>query len=65
MKELKPCPFCGYEIKDYTLEYRDGKLEGLTAHCWMCQARFELFNEYDPDAPDAIDRWNRRADDGL
>ena len=55
-KKLKPCPFCG--SKDDLL-INDEDYE-VFVFCWSCEARGpEMFSKND-----AIEAWNRRADDG-
>ena len=60
--ELKPCPFCGGEAKIINNVFQDlwdiSCLDGFCyAHLASDEARY-----YDLD--DAIEAWNRRAEDG-
>ena len=53
MAELKPCPFCGGEARlgmDFDWHF---------VYCIECQAQIE--RDYEKEA---IDAWNRRAEDG-
>lgn len=76
MAELKPCPFCGSEIKKVTIGTLNGIPYRLEAECEICHAEFVIdvptLNMADfltgdavlvPDG-DAVAIWNRRADNG-
>ena len=76
MAELKPCPFCGGEVKIYTCD------KASSFDCWFtvgvtgkngCDCRYsmnsQLFNAADKDARERarqqlVGAWNRRADNG-
>lgn len=70
MRELKPCPFCGQQPKSYSITITDGKVSEMELECCMKftiqpnvfyhTVAFEEHTFY-PDG-DAIDIWNRRAD---
>ena len=49
--ELKPCPFCGFSM---ILLYNDNR-----AVCGSCSATIKRSS-----MEDAIEAWNRRAEDG-
>lgn len=60
-EELKPCPFCGGEAVIWTMdEFDDGDFY-YRAECRNCQAGFGVNHET---KEEAIESWNRRADDG-
>ncbi len=50
MTEPKPCPFCGFEL---VLIYNDHRIV-----CGNCSATIKRESE-----EEAIEAWNRRADD--
>lgn len=66
MIELKPCPFCGEEIKRYSIGTANGYVYELKISCCM---EFDitgdelLFADGEPFKVglDAIEKWNRRA----
>lgn len=58
MPELKPCPFCG-DIHPTVLATIDGDpIIPCFVLCSFCSARIN-----GPNRHDAIEAWNRRADD--
>lgn len=63
MAELKPCPFCGSH--NVLLRHYDpydgyhGDCGVWEAWCVICEANIERRQE-----EEAIEAWNRRADDG-
>lgn len=67
MTELKPCPFCGKEIKRYSMEMANGYVYELKISCCM---EFDitgdelLFADGEPFKVglNAIEKWNRRAE---
>ena len=70
MSELKPCPFCGAEIKIYTVQFNGEFAENLTVKCENCNTEFWIREgetaytfggEKIRTHADAIRRWNRRA----
>lgn len=60
---LKPCPFCGgKKIRIYAYDPFDGYQGNLTVHrvhCTMCGVQVQRDK-----VMDAIEAWNRRAEDG-
>ena len=53
MAELKPCPFCGCEADDYCgFAYSE-------VYCINCNAQIQRDS-----IEEAIEAWNRRAEDG-
>ena len=69
MIELKPCPFCGRKIYDYSLKIENGMSEKLNISC-CCGADFFIRGTkiYEDNKririTSAIDVWNRRAENG-
>jgi Lar family restriction alleviation protein len=63
MAELKPCPFCGGEAKVYDhFRIARGKTWNyFRVGCEECGLRFPKFSEV---KEEAIEAWNRRAEDG-
>ena len=67
MSELKPCPFCGGEAKIYATT--TGPFPNHAKHycyCEKCFASGQSFSDFTNDGSsvfDAIEAWNRRADD--
>lgn len=58
--ELKPCPFCGY---DAFINRFSGEIDGYSISCSAieyCGATQEKFDTEE----EAIEAWNRRAEDG-
>lgn len=64
MAELKPCPFCGGEAAVYW-HCRIVKHKAAQTHyrcgCKECGLRFP---KYSGTGEEAIEAWNRRAEDG-
>ena len=58
MSELKPCPFCGGEAEAYVSPAKDG---WNYVFCKKCQTSVDNYDT----AAEAIEAWNRRANDGL
>ena len=64
--ELKPCPFCGKEIKRYSIGTADGYVYELKISCCM---EFDITGDepiFADNRPhmiglDAVEKWNRRA----
>lgn len=54
MTELKPCPFCGGKAALW------GRFDGYEVYCINCLAKVEQDGR-----AEAIEAWNRRADDGC
>lgn len=66
MAELKPCPFCGRHVTRCEMTHEFNRTMEITVEC-DCGARitcsaYWMFD--DEDGPDAIEMWNRRADNG-
>lgn len=58
-EELKPCPFCGGEVK--TIYYYDGfGVEYFGVHCEHCRFTYGAETEY---KRNTANRWNTRAVD--
>ena len=53
--ELKPCPFCGGEARVF-------QTFDLTWEVYCCNCTARIFDI--PDDKEAIEEWNRRADNG-
>ena len=62
-KELKPCPFCGYEFP--TITYHK-IVNTYYVACPHCQSVFRLdcTAGHDSDKNKTIEAWNRRSDNG-
>jgi Lar family restriction alleviation protein len=64
--ELKPCPFCGGEAKLHTsTDNSIPRHATVFAYCKKCSVVTRTFTDYTSDASfitDAIEAWNRRAD---
>ena len=58
MNELKPCPFCG---GDDTVIEKDPLTGTYVVRCRNCQT---IVWQYYAIREEAIEAWNRRADDG-
>lgn len=57
--ELKPCPFCGES--EYVTIQKMLTREYWYVHCGNCRCRTAQYL----DRQEAIEAWNRRADDGI
>ena len=53
MAELKPCPFCGWEAAI------GWGFDWYYVYCINCHAKIEMDGQ-----AEAIEAWNRRAEDG-
>ena len=74
MFELKPCPLCGRKITNYHVYMQEGSCKKLSIDC-ECGLQVTInphvvesvglykMEQYYPDG-DAIEIWNRRADNG-
>lgn len=66
--ELKPCPFCGGKAKLTTECCGQGfYIEQKYVCCSICGARGGVADSYDENNLEviAIERWERRANDGT
>lgn len=63
MPELKPCPFCGDEAIYITTAIKAGNIvkEFYSISCLGCNA--EIY-KYCKTEEEAVEAWNRRAEDG-
>lgn len=64
--ELKPCPFCGGKPHISKHSFWNEKTKGFTDHtygieCIECHTKGNQFYETEKEA---IEAWNRRADNG-
>jgi Lar family restriction alleviation protein len=61
--ELKPCPFCGEtpELEAFIDRFNRIKY-GVECHGEDCE--INLFTDWYADKKEAIEAWNRRAEDG-
>lgn len=59
MAELKPCPFCGgkADIRDFTIIDSDPEID---IFCTNCGGQTFVYKT----KAEAIEAWNRRADNG-
>jgi Lar family restriction alleviation protein len=62
MAELKPCPFCGSKafLSEFVYDLELGRVKMQFVECNGCHA---TTYEYDTEE-EAIEAWNRRAEDG-
>ncbi len=62
--KLKPCPFCGRKAELVRMEYGSGSVYfGITCENWRCAVASVVPNfSYEEEA---IEAWNRRAEDGT
>ena len=67
MSELKPCPFCGGEVEETGGSCNFGKkIMTLNVKCRKCGTSVALKTAWNTNAYlEAIDTWNRRADNDL
>ncbi len=65
-KQLKPCPICGKPVSAIQVEMlnESGNLRtiGLDVECYSCAVEIKIDTKYRRE--DAIDRWNRRNQNG-
>ena len=66
MAELKPCPFCGGEIDERGVQCNYGKKSiTLDLKCKKCGTFFKFKSKLENDPYlEAVEAWNRRADNG-
>ena len=68
-EKLKPCPFCGAEIKDYSVTSECGIIKELSIKCCVKVdiASDPMLTSLDGEkifiGSDALQKWNRRAED--
>lgn len=63
--ELKPCPFCGHNVHLVAFRGSNRGIGELEIECDNCLYRLELMTDaFEPFESDAVDVWNRRADNG-
>lgn len=63
MNELKPCPFCGGEAEVVINKSKQGQTANI--HCTHCSCRKTLLRHPNYEGiieKEAIEAWNRRAD---
>lgn len=61
MAELKPCPFCGNEKVSVATHTPAKSRPYFTVHCYKCGC--SKFTHHKSEI-EAIEAWNRRAEDG-
>lgn len=61
MEDLKPCPFCGNSWPAIGQEREYSTFGTIYVYCTNCRASGPSM----PSKKEAIEAWNRRADDGL
>lgn len=70
MADLKPCPFCGKEIEWYSVEMNKYGIDRLQIDCCVSfdiRSDHVMYTDDDRfvrDGLDAIEKWNRRVNDG-
>lgn len=67
--KLKPCPFCGGEVKKLHINHKDLKCRVFNYMCEKCEAIFYLtvttkYVSAEATEKEMIETWNRRADNG-
>lgn len=60
MTELKPCPFCGGKAKSRVDYKKETETYEWIVECIICSARTGFRKELE----DAVEAWNRRANNG-
>ena len=60
---LKPCPFCGARVSDEDQPIGLGYVYEIDAYCVVCD-RCGAEGGHHDGRVDAIEAWNRRADNG-
>ena len=58
--DLKPCPFCGGNVR---LDKAYGYFRDIVIYCDSCDMVFTL-DDCETTASEIADAWNRRADNG-
>lgn len=64
MAELKPCPFCGGKAK-FVLTFTAGGLEYGYVRCAKKYPNCCVYQNKERKLNDAIEAWNRRAEDVI
>ena len=66
MDKIKPCPFCGGEVDERGAQCNYGKQTiTLDFKCKKCETVFKFKSKWVSNPyREAIDAWNRRADNG-
>ena len=68
IRSLKPCPFCGEEIKHYSVGYTGPIADSLSVQCDKCHMYMQIDLEHirygstEDLSMDAIDIFNSRPD---
>ena len=63
MPELKPCPFCGGEAKLQDTTYGNN-ISAYVVRCKNIDCDIRPATSYFRLKKEAIERWNRRSEDG-
>ena len=63
MAELKPCPFCGGKAKLRETTYGDN-IDAYVVYCTNRECEVWPSTRYRRFRSEAIEAWNRRAEDG-
>lgn len=67
--ELKPCPICGGEVFCFHTQHKSLNLRRFGYRCLSCETYFYMeqntpYKNNTATEQEAIDTWNRRADNG-
>lgn len=62
MQDLKHCPFCGGDADKYIDDYGDGKFY-VNVRCSKCGAKVSRKGAIGAVTEEAVNAWNRRADE--
>lgn len=68
--ELKPCPFCGGEVRAYFTDYLNLNQRTYHLNCNRCNTYFALkensrYVSKETSEKELIEAWNRRANNGT
>lgn len=64
LMEFKPCPFCGGEVHLVSFGGTGRGISEIEVKCYECRYSLTLSTtQYEPFETDAINVWNRRAND--